>query len=52
MMADSKPLRRFKDDVAEVKNGLECGIRLDDFNDYMKGDVIECYELENIDLTL
>ena len=45
-------LRRFKDDVKEVRNGLECGIRLGKFNDYVPGDVIECYELEKIDQTL
>src|SRR5690606_31081836 len=39
-------LRRFKDDVKEVKVGLECGIKLGRFNDYMEGDIIECYELE------
>ncbi len=41
-------LRRFTEDVTEVRNGLECGIRLGDFNDYVEGDVIECYELEKI----
>ncbi|MCB1236842.1 MAG: translation initiation factor IF-2 [Verrucomicrobiae bacterium] len=45
-------LRRFKDDVDEVRNGLECGIKLGDFNDYMKDDVIECYELERVEQTL
>jgi translation initiation factor IF-2 len=45
-------LRRFKDDVKEVRKGLECGIRLGNFNDYMKGDIIECYELEKLDVTL
>ena len=45
-------LRRFKDDVKEVRNGLECGIKLGNFNDYMAGDVIECYELEKIAQTL
>jgi translation initiation factor IF-2 len=39
-------LRRFQDDVKEVRNGLECGIKLGDFNDYEVGDVIECYTLE------
>ena len=39
-------------DVDEVKNGLECGIRLGRFNDYEENDVIECYELEKIALTL
>ena len=41
-------LRRFKEDVKEVRNGLECGIRLGNFNDYVPGDIIECYELEKI----
>lgn len=45
-------LRRFQDDVNEVRNGLECGIRLGDFNDYEPGDIIECYELEKIAQTL
>ena len=45
-------LRRFKDDVKEVRKGLECGIRLGNFNDYMKEDVIECYEFEKLDVTL
>ena len=39
-------LRRFQEDVKEVRNGLECGIKLGDFNDYEVGDVIECYTLE------
>ena len=45
-------LRRFKDDVKEVKNGLECGIKLGKFNDYQKEDVIECYELEKLEQKL
>ncbi len=45
-------LRRFKEDVKEVRNGLECGIRLGKFNDYVPGDIIECYELEKIPQTL
>jgi translation initiation factor IF-2 len=39
-------LRRFQDDVKEVRNGLECGIKLGDFNEYEEGDIIECYMLE------
>lgn len=39
-------LRRFQDDVKEVRSGLECGIKLGDFNDYEPGDIIECYNLE------
>ncbi len=45
-------LRRFKDEVEEVKAGLECGIRLADYNDYEVGDIIECYTLEKIKQTL
>jgi translation initiation factor IF-2 len=41
-------LRRFQDDVKEVRNGLECGIKLGDFNEYEPGDVIECYTLEKV----
>ena len=39
-------LRRFTDEVPEVRNGLECGIKLHGFSDYEEGDIIECYELE------
>jgi translation initiation factor IF-2 len=39
-------LKRFQDDVSEVRAGMECGIRLGNFNDYLEGDVIECYVLE------
>ncbi|WP_176014091.1 translation initiation factor IF-2 [Victivallis sp. Marseille-Q1083] len=39
-------LRRFQDDVKEVKNGLECGIRLDNFADFLENDLIEAYEIE------
>ncbi len=45
-------LRRFQDEVQEVKVGLECGIRLADYNDYEEKDVIECYTLEKIKQTL
>src|SRR5256886_3836299 len=41
-------LRRFHDDVKEVRSGLECGIKLGDFSEYQAGDVIECYQLEAI----
>jgi translation initiation factor IF-2 len=36
-------LRRFKDDVAEVKQGFECGISIERFQDVKVGDVIEAY---------
>jgi translation initiation factor IF-2 len=37
-------LRRFKDDVAEVRAGTECGIAVKNYNDVRIGDQIECYE--------
>lgn len=45
-------LRRFQDEVPEVRNGLECGIKLHGFSDYEEGDIIECYELEKFAQTL
>jgi len=44
-------LRRFKDDVSEVKSGFECGISLDKFNDIKVGDVIEVVSQEQIQAT-
>ncbi|MBI5382877.1 MAG: translation initiation factor IF-2 [Opitutae bacterium] len=41
-------LKRFKDDANEVRAGLECGIKLDDFNGYEIGDVIECFEIQKV----
>jgi translation initiation factor IF-2 len=41
-------LRRFQDDVKEVRSGLECGIKLGDFTEYQVGDIIECYQLEAV----
>lgn len=41
-------LKRFKDDVKEVKEGFECGISFENYNDIQKGDSIECYEIEEI----
>lgn len=41
-------LRRFKDDVSEVKTGLECGIGLERFNDIKVGDVIEVFTVERL----
>ncbi len=41
-------LRRFKDDVAEVRAGFECGIGLTDFQDLRPGDIIETYEEREI----
>ncbi len=49
-------LKRFKDNVKEVLSGYECGIGLKNFNDISKGDILECFELEdkvtsNVDTT-
>ncbi|MDD9175428.1 translation initiation factor IF-2 [Aliivibrio sp. S2TY2] len=45
-------LRRFKDDVAEVKNGYECGIGVKNYNDVRAGDQIEVFEIVEIQRTL
>jgi len=45
-------LKRFKDDANEVRAGLECGIKLDDFNGYAQGDVIEVYEVQKVRASL
>jgi translation initiation factor IF-2 len=45
-------LRRFKDDVSEVKLGTECGIALDRFNDIEVGDLIEVFSVERIAQTM
>jgi translation initiation factor IF-2 len=44
-------LKRFKDDVREVEEGFECGILLDGFNDVKEGDVLEAYEVRQIERT-
>jgi len=41
-------LKRFKDDANEVRAGLECGVKLDDFNGYREGDLIECFEVQKV----
>ena len=41
-------LKRFKDDVKEVKEGYECGMSFENYNDIQVGDYIECYEIETI----
>ena len=43
-----RSLRRFKDDVAEVKSGMECGISLENYNDVKVGDVIEAFVKERV----
>jgi translation initiation factor IF-2 len=44
-------LKRFKDDVREVQEGFECGILLDNFNDVKEGDVLEVYEVREVERT-
>jgi len=41
-------LKRFKDDAKEVNQGYECGIGIENFNDLKEGDVIECFEMQEI----
>jgi translation initiation factor IF-2 len=41
-------LRRFKDNVAEVKNGMECGLTIKNFNDIKEGDMVEAYEIKEV----
>ncbi len=41
-------LKRFKDDAKEVMAGYECGISIENFNDILEDDVIECYEMEEV----
>jgi translation initiation factor IF-2 len=44
-------LRRFKDDVSEVREGFECGIGLENFNDVKVSDQIEAYIIEKVAAT-
>ncbi len=44
-------LKRFKDDVREVQEGFECGILLEGFNDVKEGDVLEVYEIREVERT-
>jgi translation initiation factor IF-2 len=49
---DLGSLRRFKDAVKEVESGVECGMHFINYNDMKKGDVIECYTVEEIERNL
>jgi translation initiation factor IF-2 len=40
-----KTLKRFKDEVKEVKEGTECGMAFENYENIMEGDIIECYEV-------
>lgn len=45
-------LKRFKDDVREVREGFECGLNIEGYNDIKVGDLIECYRIEEVARTL
>ncbi len=45
-------LKRVKDDAKEVREGMECGIRLDHFNDIKEGDLLEAYRIEEVKRTM
>ncbi|HUX80194.1 MAG TPA: translation initiation factor IF-2 [Alphaproteobacteria bacterium] len=47
-----KTLKRFKDEVKEVREGYECGMAFENYNDIKEGDTIECFEIEEITRTL
>ncbi|MGM0369548.1 MAG: translation initiation factor IF-2 [Bacillota bacterium] len=49
---DISSLKRFKNDVKEVKEGYECGVGIEDYNDLKVGDVMEVYEYEEVKRTL
>jgi translation initiation factor IF-2 len=44
----AQSLRRFQDEVNEVRAGMECGIRIEGFTEFQVGDNIECYTMEKI----
>jgi len=47
-----KTLKRFKDEVREVQHGYECGMAFENYDDIKQGDVIECFEVEEISRAL
>jgi translation initiation factor IF-2 len=46
--AEIVTVKRFKDDVKSVKEGYECGINLEGYNDYAEGDIIEAFEIKSV----
>lgn len=44
----TQSLRRFQDEVNEVRSGMECGIRIEGFSEIAVGDIIECYTIEKV----
>ena len=47
-----KTLKRFKDEVKEVREGFECGMAFENYSDIQEKDVIECFELREVARTL
>ena len=47
-----KTLRRFKDEVKDVRDGMECGMAFDNYSDIQEGDMIECFEVKEVARTL
>ena len=47
-----KTLRRFKDEVKEVREGFECGMGFENYSDIQEGDMIECFEIREVARTL
>ena len=45
-------LKRFKDEVREVRGGFECGIAFENYDDLREGDIVECFEVEEVARTL
>ena len=41
-------LRRFQDEVNEVRAGMECGIRIEGYSEFQVGDTLECYSVEKV----
>jgi len=41
-----KTLKRFKDEVREVREGFECGMAFENYDDIREGDVVECFEIK------
>ena len=47
-----KTLRRFKDEVKEVRQGIECGMGFENYNDIQDGDIMECFEVKEVERSL
>src|SRR5262249_60513361 len=50
--ASLESLKRFKDDVREVREGFECGMKIAGYDDVKVDDIIECYRIEQVQRTL